>query len=507
MANNVNDIGGAFERGGEPDWLQGAQYMTPGARLSQLGDPAEIAAYRLARGQRPPWRGEGAATQFIEDAMIPKTPLDVALLMLGGPGRVPLKVGALALGGLLSSGGEAEAGPGGIIRKGAKTLGEIGRDVIGHNQGPGSQAWRDAPNPSAQFPQYATEYPPVGPPVWKPKEEPSFPGEMYEAKQLTPEAQQFEKARTKIMADMKKKGFEPYFDPEKRGLVDPSKYPDPGVDTSTIRPTRADTIKKYTEAIDAPETRARLDAAIARGEELGNADRWYYMNQLEKEYIKELGPKQGRAAFLDEFAVPMAATTSGQRPGPNLMTAHYLEYLRKNNLPIPTEAHQLPAPVGGRRAAVNLRDYEAMRARGGFMGLDLNQPKMYDFSRSMIGDLRAPVMDEQMAGGMLKGQPAELISGARNTAYGQLQDPLRAAAAERGVLPGALQDIAWAGFKGEPGKPMIQIVNEAIERTHRLTGMPRSEIVRRALVRKEIPLYATMGLIGGKAALGQPTGE
>jgi hypothetical protein len=38
------------------------------------------------------------------------------------------------------------------------------------------------------------------------------------------------------------------------------------------------------------------------------------------------------------------------------------------------------------------------------------------------------------------------------------------------------------------GKPVITHVNDAIERTHRLTGMPRHEIVRRALVRKEIPL-------------------
>lgn len=29
----------------------------------------------------------------------------------------------------------------------------------------------------------------------------------------------------------------------------------------------------------------------------------------------------------------------------------------------------------------------------------------------------------------------------------------------------------------------------AIERTHRLTGMPREDIVRRGLVRGEIPLY------------------
>jgi hypothetical protein len=54
---------------------------------------------------------------------------------------------------------------------------------------------------------------------------------------------------------------------------------------------------------------------------------------------------------------------------------------------------------------------------------------------------------------------------------------------------GAYQDVVWAGFKNEPGKPMISHINDAIERTHRLTGMPRDEIVRRTLIRNEIPLY------------------
>ena len=38
-----------------------------------------------------------------------------------------------------------------------------------------------------------------------------------------------------------------------------------------------------------------------------------------------------------------------------------------------------------------------------------------------------------------------------------------------------------------------QTANDAIERTHRITGMPRTEIVRRGLVRGEIPLYAKGG--------------
>jgi hypothetical protein len=48
---------------------------------------------------------------------------------------------------------------------------------------------------------------------------------------------------------------------------------------------------------------------------------------------------------------------------------------------------------------------------------------------------------------------------------------------------------------------MISTVNEAIERTHRITGMPKAEIVRRGLVRGEIPLYGMAGtaVMGGLA--------
>jgi len=46
-------------------------------------------------------------------------------------------------------------------------------------------------------------------------------------------------------------------------------------------------------------------------------------------------------------------------------------------------------------------------------------------------------------------------------------------------------------------------VNDAIERTHRLTGMPRDEIVRRGIVRDEIPIYG----LGGLAVMGGPADQ
>ena len=362
--------------------------------------------------------------------------------------------------------------------------------MMGHNRPPALGF------PQAKFPQYAAAYPEVGPPTMKPKD--SGVG-MYPEKTLTAEATVFEKERNRIMADMRKKGYTPYFDPEARYYVDPSNYPAPNVDTSTVGVTRPDAVARYAAVIDQPETKQAIRDAYAKGTELGNAHDWYAMGQLEKAYIDELGPQAGRAAFLDEYAVPMSATTSGNKPINNFLMGQYLEYLRKNNLPMPTEGHQLPVTVGGRRAGVNLRDYANMRARGGYAGLTGDQPKMHDFSRSMIGDLSHAVIDEQMAGGSLAHAPG-WADKARTGAYGQLQRPVHEVAAEMGLQPGNLQDVAWAGFKGEPGQPMISVINDAIERTHRLTGMPKEEIVRRGLIRKEIPMYGLLGAVGLGAA-------
>jgi hypothetical protein len=50
---------------------------------------------------------------------------------------------------------------------------------------------------------------------------------------------------------------------------------------------------------------------------------------------------------------------------------------------------------------------------------------------------------------------------------------------------------------------MIDVVNESIERTHRLTGMPREEIVRRGIVNSEIPMYGLLGAVGLGAVANQ----
>jgi hypothetical protein len=433
-------------------------------------------------------------------------------------GGVPAAVGGLEQGareateeaGSLQRGGSYNAGPVTLQTIGATVAPIVGpaRGLSALGAGLARPAARTAAEltaaerafalPDAPFPQYTTQYPAVGPPVEKTfKNVDKATGEItYKtgpSKQLTPEAKQFMKERSKIVGQMETEGYTPYFDPAKRDYVDPSKYPAANVDTLTIMPksgtpSQQKTFNEYLKNIDTPATRDALKAAYDRGIDLGNAEHWYAMSQLEKEYTKELGATAGRKAFLDEFAVPMAITTSGADPQANFLMAQYLEHARKTGLPIPAEAHQLPATVGGRYGGTNLQNYQLMREGGGYSYLGQGQPKMHNFARSFLGDLGRAVMDEQMAIGMVGKKFADK---ARDLGFGLLERPVHELAAAKGVQPGNIQDVAWAGFKNEPGKPMISFINDAIERTHRLTGMPRDEIVRRGLVRKEIPIYST----------------
>lgn len=368
--------------------------------------------------------------------------------------------------------------------------------------------------PGAKFPQYAEEYPPTAPPVEKLKEKQAVEGgtETYLSRELTPEATAFMKERARVQKEMDTHGYEPYYKPEERYYVDPSNYPPRNVTTSTLQPATFETIKKYMGPLDAPETLANLRNAYDKGLTLGDPAHWYAMGQYEADFIKELGPEAGRRAFLDRFAVPMAATTSGNDPTANLMTGHYLEYLRQTGRPMPGHGSEFPAPMYGQRMTSNLEDYKRMRAGeatgepSGYAALGANQPKMHNFTRSFIGDLEQPVMDDQMARGMLAHRP-DLANAARTSAFGLLQQPLVREAYEMGIAPGNLQDVAWAGFRGKPGaRPMIGDVNASIERQHRLTGMPREEIVRRAHILKEIPMYGGLG-VAGLGGLYNPYGD
>jgi hypothetical protein len=140
----------------------------------------------------------------------------------------------------------------------------------------------------------------------------------------------------------------------------------------------------------------------------------------------------------------------------------------------------------------NLRQYRELMDEGGLSALGAENPKRHDFAFDFLGHKR-PVMDEQMVSGMTPGMPS-----APGKQYGIYSRVASEEAAARGVDPRNFQEVGWAGFRGKEGQPMIGVVNDTIERNHRLTGMPRNEILR-GIIRGNIPIY---GLGAGVMAPG-----
>ena len=165
-------------------------------------------------------------------------------------------------------------------------------------------------------------------------------------------------------------------------------------------------------------------------------------------------------------------------------------------MPTPIASWQLPYPIGGGKYGVtpNIAQYEAIINRGG--GLSVANPKRFNFSGDFLGHINKATLDEQMMGAWdpkLQMPP--------KGSYGIYEGALAKLANQLGVAPAEAQDVMWAGIKlpkSKPGtytpRPMIDIVNDAIERTARLTGTSPDEVVEEGIVKARRPVFAEGGL-------------
>ena len=340
------------------------------------------------------------------------------------------------------------------------------------------------------------------------------------------------KMRHAAQADIDSGNYEPYFNIGERYNVDPQNY---DVSGQVARPARATTVEKYKALYDTPETRQRLREGFdaASGDPLA-AD-WYAVGQLEEVAVDLLGPEAGRVWFDENFATAMAATTGGADPTANLLTAAYGNNVRRYGLPnapgemvdpLPSylnkkgkeiegtmfpHTSQVPHPVGGRFLAGNLNMYD--NVAGSPTGIGAKQrPKRYNFRSNFLGDESRATIDEQMMGAIdpspeLKAEwgiksPDKEWKAPEGSSYGIAEDVVAEVATEMGVAPMNFQDVVWAGLKGGSGKPMMQHINEAIERTSRVTNQTPEDVVRNWIT-KDAPLFAVAGLGVGVGAASQ----
>jgi len=367
-------------------------------------------------------------------------------------------------------------------------------------------------SPSSESP-LARDYPKPGRPVVQVDKK---TGKEFKGKGLSKKELALQKQREAINAEIIKPGiYEEYFPLSERYYADPSYYDLPG---NTLTDTLAKTPEKRAEKValfDTPDARSSLNRAYDEAANDLSRD-WYATGQLQDKFIDILGPDEGSKMYKERFADAMAATTGGASPGANLAMAAYGNFLRGKGKSPPTNAYNMPHPIGGRYVSGNMKIYDKLINEG--VGLTPGDyPKRHNFSANFLGDVDRATIDEQMTLGMYDGK----YKAPPNLTYGVIENVVSDEAAKRGLSPANMQDAAWAGFKGraeaekrgiEPGteeytqilqsqgKPMMQWFNEMIERTARVTGKSQDEVLE-GFVRANMPMYGAGGLAAGLGAM------
>jgi len=305
-------------------------------------------------------------------------------------------------------------------------------------------------------------------------------------KGASPESLAVQKVRLASQQVIDAGEYTPYFDVSRRFHVDPANYPLTETTLESVRPAKASTEAKYAALAGSREAEKRLIGAFHAAKADPLAHDWYAMGQLESEYVRTLGAKQGRAAFKKNFADAMAATTGGANPKDNLVMSHYGNFQRTAGEAIPENAYDLPFPIGGRYASGNMKMYDRVINQG--EGLPVSTPKRHNFSGNFQGHTELSTIDEQMSRGFDPGMAAP-----PQGSYGVYESAIaRFAKKAKAKSPSNFQEVAWAGLKGSKGKPMIQEINEAIERTHHITGLPKDQILNR-MIKGTIPMFGLAG--------------
>jgi hypothetical protein len=336
------------------------------------------------------------------------------------------------------------------------------------------------------------QYPAVGQPVMAtdPKS-----GKQYLEKQLTSEEESVQAMRKAAQAEINKGNYRPYFDVSQRYHANPEEFPVQGQTITDEFPKMEKTATRLREHYQTPEAYARLLDAYKRAEGDPLAHDWYATGQYADALKAHMGPEAGAARYVDDFTRPMAATTGGADPTANFLTAGYGNFAKERGLPFGENAFDYPHPVGGRFVSGNMRMYNKHIVNGEPFTAE-GTPKRFNFDANFRGYQDRATMDEQMSGGIKPGMKAPPTGH-----YGITEEMVHQLANQLSQTPANAQGVIWAGLKDAKGMPMMEHINQAIERTAWVTGLSREEALKQIMNRG--PVYGLGGVAAGGALMPQ----
>lgn len=324
----------------------------------------------------------------------------------------------------------------------------------------------------------------------------------YDARLESDEGKAMMSARERAQREIDKGNYSPLFPVDERYMVDPKNYPLKGTTIEATKAKKAETQAQRVMEVDTPEARRRLQEAYDKAKGSPLAHNFYAMGQLEQAFIDELGEAAGRKAFA-EWARAMSATTAGADPRQNLMGAQYGLFQTQRGAHAAENSLDAPPPTGGRYLSTNLKNYN----RG--VGQDIDpakNPKRHNFAGDFMGHTDLATIDEQMSDLFKEGWTSP--AGGKTGGYSASESVIASLAKKNKTTPMNFQEVAWAGGKGYEGKPMIQEVNEAIERTSRITGKSPRQVLIDSIIKRTSPLYGVgaVSLMSNDIInLGEPT--
>ena len=324
-------------------------------------------------------------------------------------------------------------------------------------------------------------YPEAGDSVqrWEPAK-----NDFFTSKRRTAEEEAIMARRAAAQKEIDAGNYDPYFKVEDRYDAPREVFEDTWQDTTKHAiPKKQATIDEVRKVANDPEALKRLHEGYLAGEPDVMSHDWYPMGQLYDEYVKVYGPERAPQEFRDGFSKAMAVTTAGQKPEPNYLMAHMGNFLRKRGERFPDSSVDISSPVGGQYTSGNARGYNENIIDAPGTPVDaVTNPKGADFSQAFEGNPDAFTTDKRMSSAWGLNAPSK-------SHYGLFSEAGRETARAHGKEPRNYQGVGWVGLdEKDTGKPAIEYLNESIERTRRVTGLPVEDVVE-GMVKHNRPMY------------------
>jgi hypothetical protein len=234
-------------------------------------------------------------------------------------------------------------------------------------------------------------------------------------------------------------------------------------------------------------------------------EKWYWTGGLLDEFVKELGPEQGKKRF-DTFMQLGAALSPRSKVDQELKRASILHQRQMQGQPIaPLTPEMFPKGYGHMATRTAHAPAVGRIAETGLVGDPTVQPKVTSYAANKSGNYQPVTVDTHNM---------KIISGQDKsptmTEYPFMEQRQAQIAQSMGLDPAEFQSALWVGAGDITGvantQNLTSAINERIKATAKALDIPEEEAMKR-FIRGDEYLRAMVGAVGAGILGSEFTGE